>query len=138
MMKNALSRAAAAALAASMVLAAAPAFAQPGYRDDGRLDGGPPLFSGHDDWGRGDRDDRWRRDRPDFGWMLRECSRVGVEQGWRRNYYSAQYADMPRLREGRETWELRGRMKMLTENGYSYIDTVCEYHGKDIRFEFRR
>src|SRR5690349_18837607 len=102
MTKHILSRAVAAALAASMALAVAvPALAQPGaYRQES-----PPLFAGQDDFRRGDRDwndrDDSRRRKPDFQQMQRDCSREGIEAAWNRNYYSAQYNDAPRLVESR-------------------------------------
>jgi hypothetical protein len=139
MMKHITSRAVAAALAASMALSVAiPAFAQPGVQ---RQDG-PPLFAGQDEFRRGDGDwndrDDWRRRKPDFQTMQRDCSKKGIEAAWNRNYYSAQYNDAPRLSEGRGGWELRGKMRMHDRKGYSYVDTTCEYRRGDVRFEFRR
>lgn len=146
MMKHITSRVAAAALAASVALTVAlPAVAQPGNsygRDNGQLDGGPALFSGQEDFRRGDRDDRgrddWRRRKPDFQTMQRDCSKQGIETAWNRNYYSAQYHDSPRLVEGRYGWELRGKMRLHDRKGYSYIDTICDYDRGRVDFEFRR
>jgi hypothetical protein len=70
--------------------------------------------------------------------MQRDCSRKGIEAAWNRNYYSAQYNDAPRLTEGRNGWELRGKMRMHDRRGYSYVDTTCELRRGDVRFEFRR
>lgn len=140
MTKHITSRVAAAALAASIALAAAvPAFAQPGgnARDNGQLAGAPPLFSGQEDFRRGDRDD-WRRRKPDFQTMQRDCSKKGIEAAWDRNYYSAQYNDAPRLVEGRYGWELRGKMRMHDRKGYSYVDTICDFDRGRVDFEFRR
>jgi hypothetical protein len=139
MTRQIISRAVAAALAASMALAVAvPAFAQPGTQ---RQDN-PPLFAGQDEFRRGDGDwndrDDWRRRKPDFQQMQRDCSKKGIEAAWNRNYYSAQYNDAPRLTEGRNGWELRGKMRMHDRRGYSYVDTTCEYRRGDVRFEFRR
>jgi hypothetical protein len=121
-------KAVAAALAASMAFAvAAPAFAQPGgFRDDGRLDGGPPLFSGQaDEFRHGDRDD-WRRRKPDFQQIQKACSIAGIRKAWDQGYYSAQYHDGPRLIEGRYGWEMRGKMRLHNRKGYSYVETSCE------------
>ena len=145
MMKHITSRVAAAALAASVALGVAvPAFAQPGAnaRDSGQLAGAPPLFSGQEDFRHGDRDyrgrDDWRRRKPDFQMMQRECSRAGIELAWDRNYYSAQYHDGPRLVEGRYGWEMRGKMRLHDRKGYSYVDTTCEYDRGRAEIEFRR
>lgn len=145
MKKQITSRVAAAALAASVALAVAvPAFAQPNgnARDHGQLAGAPPLFAGQDDFrrddrGRGERDD-WRRRKPDFQQMQRDCSREGIEAAWKRNYYSAQYHDAPRLTEGRNGWELRGKMRLHDRKGYSFVDTVCDFDRGRVDFEFRR
>jgi len=146
MMKHITSWVAAAALAASVALTVAlPAFAQPGNsygRDNGQLDGGPALFSGQEDFRRGDRDDRgrddWRRRKPDFQTMQRDCSKQGIETAWNRNYYSAQYHDSPRLVEGRYGWEMRGKMRLHDRKGYSYVDTICDYDRGRADIEFRR
>jgi len=138
MMKTLSPKAVAAALAASMALAiAAPAFAQPGYRDDGRLEGGPPLFSGqYDD--RGWNDD-WRRRKPDFQTVQRDCSIAGIREAWDRNFYSAQYHEGPKLYEGRYGWEMRGKMRLHDRKGYAYVDTICDVgRGGDVRIEFGR
>ena len=148
MIKNLPTKAVAAALAASMALAiAAPAFAQPGYRDDGRLEGGPPLFSGQDNRGRdyrgddrgwNDRDD-WRRRKPDFQTVQRDCSIAGIREAWDRNFYSAQYHEGPKLYEGRYGWEMRGKMRLHDRKGYAYVDTTCDVgRGGDVRIEFGR
>jgi hypothetical protein len=147
MIRNLPSKAVVAALAASMTLAVAlPAFAQPGNRDDGRLDGNPPLFSGQNDrgndrdWARGsnDRDD-WRRRKPDFQTVQRDCSIAGIREAWDRNFYSAQYHDGPKLYEGRDGWEMRGKMRLHDRKGYAYIDTTCDVgRGGDVRIEFGR
>jgi hypothetical protein len=144
MSKTLIHRASAAALAASVALAAAvPAFAQPSGRyQDPQLEGAPPLFSGQDyrsHRGWGERDD-WRRRKPDFQQMQRDCSRAGIQEAWSRSFYSAQYNNSPRLMEGRYGWELRGNMRLHNSRGYSYADTVCTANGRggDVRFEFRR
>lgn len=143
MIRNLPSKAVAAALAASMALAVAiPAFAQPGYRDDGRLEGGPPLFSGQDyrgdDRGWNDRDD-WRRRKPDFQTVQRDCSIAGIREAWDRNFYSAQYHEGPKLYEGRYGWEMRGKMRLHDRKGYAYVDTTCDVgRGNDVRIEFGR
>ncbi len=136
-------RAAAAALAATLALAVAgPAFAQPGSRDGGRLDGGPPLFSGQagqDDFRRGDHRDDWRRRKPDFQQVQKDCSIAGIRKSWDQGYYSAQYHDAPRLVEGRYGWEMRGKMRLHNRKGYSYIDTYCEVgRNNNVRIEFGR
>ncbi len=141
MSKNIVLKASAAALAASLALAAAiPAFAQPpGRYDEPELSGAPPLFKGQDNYGeRGwnDRDD-WRRRKPDFQQMQRECSREGIQEAWNRNFYSAQYNSPPRLVEGRYGWELRGSMRLHGRKGYSYVDTVCSIERGNVRFNFR-
>jgi hypothetical protein len=134
-------KAVAAALAASMALtAAAPAFAQSGgYRDDDRLDGAPPLFSGQaDEFRYGDRDD-WRRRKPDFHTIQKECSIAGIRKAWDQGWYSAQYHDGPRLIEGRYGWEMRGKMRLHNRKGYSYVDTSCEIgRGNKVRIDFGR
>ena len=140
-MKNAFtSKAVAAALAASMALAfAAPALAQPGYRDDGRLEGGPPLFAGQDrrdDRGWSDRDD-WQRRKPDFQTVQRDCSMAGIREAWNRNFYSAQYDEGPKLIEGRNGWEMRGKMRLHDRRGYAYADSWCEVgRNGEARIEF--
>ena len=126
MLKHISLKASAAALAASVALiAAAPALAQQ-Y---------PPLFEGQDrdrDWDR-DRDDDWnnndRRRKPDFQRVQEDCSRAGIEEAWRLNYYSAQYHDGPRLEYGRYGWEMRGKMRLHNRRGYSYVNTVCDVRG---------
>lgn len=134
-------KAVAAALAASMALAvAAPASAQPGgYSDEGRLAGGPPLFSGQaDEFRRGDRDD-WRRRKPDFQHIQKACSIASIRKAWDQDYYSAQYHDGPRLIESRYGWEMRGKMRLHNRKGYSYVDTYCEIgRGERVRIEFGR
>ena len=143
MIKNLPTKAVAAALAASMALAfAAPALAQPGYRDDGRLEGSPPpLFGGQDrrdDRGWNDRDD-WRRRKPDFQSVQRDCSIAGIREAWDRNFYSAQYHEGPKLYEGRYGWEMRGKMRLHDRKGYAYVDTTCDVgRGGDVRIEFGR
>ena len=150
-MKNTFStKAVAAALAASMALSfAAPAFAQPGYRDDGRLEGGPPLFSGQDayrgddrdgNWNdRGGNDRDWQRRKPDFQTVQRDCSIAGIREAWDRNFYSAQYHEGPKLYEGRYGWEMRGKMRLHDRKGYAYVDTTCDVgRGGDVRIEFGR
>jgi opacity protein-like surface antigen len=139
-------RAAAAALAATLALAAAsPAFAQPGSRDYGRVDGGPPLFSGHagdDEFRYGDHDrdrDDWRRRKPDFQQVQKDCSIAGIRKAWDQGYYSAQYHDGPRLVEGRYGWEVRGKMRLHNRKGYSYVDTYCEIgRNNNVRIDFGR
>lgn len=143
MKTNLLPKAVAAALAASMALAvSASAFAQPGYRDQGKLEGGPPpLFSGQDyrgdrDRDRNDRDD-WRRRSPDFQAVQKDCSIAAIREAWDRNFYSAQYHDGPKLYEGRYGWEMRGKMRLHDRKGYAYVDTTCEVgRGGDVRIEF--
>lgn len=146
MKKQTVLRAVAAALAASMALGVAvPAFAQPG-RDDGRLDGGPPLFSGQDFRGDRDRDwndrdggrgDDWRRRKPDFQEVQKNCSIAGIREAWSRNFYSAQYHEGPKLYEGRYGWEMRGKMRLHDRKGYAYVDTYCEVgRGDNVRIEF--
>lgn len=147
LMKNIFSaKAVAAALAASMALAfAAPALAQPGYRDDGRLEGGsPPLFSGQRDdrggnWNndRGPNDRDWRRRKPDFQTVQRDCSMASIREAWNRNFYSAQYNDGPKLVEGRYGWEMRGQVRLHDRKGYGYADSWCEVgRNGDVRIEF--
>ncbi len=124
-------KAVAAALAASMALTfAAPAFAQRG-------DAGPPLFSGQrDDRGWNDNSD-WRRRKPDFQTVQRECSMAGIREAWNRNFYSAQYHDGPKLVEGRNGWEMQGRMRLHDRKGYSYADTWCSVgRNGEYRIEF--
>ncbi|MDP3494649.1 MAG: hypothetical protein Q8R82_16180, partial [Hyphomonadaceae bacterium] len=143
MIKNLPLKAVAAALAASVAFSvAAPAFAQPGYREDGRLEGGPPLLSGQDyrgdDRGRNDRDD-WRRRKPDFQTVQRDCSIAGIREAWDRNFYSAQYHEGPKLHEGRYGWEMRGKMRLHDRKGYAYVDTTCDVgRGGDVQIEFGR
>lgn len=143
MSKTIILKASAAALAASMALAVAiPAFAQPpGRYDDPPLAGAPPLFKdqgqeGYGERGWNDRDD-WRRRKPDFQQMQRDCSREGIQEAWDRNFYSAQYNQSPRLIEGRYGWELRGSMRLHGRKGYSYADTVCSIDRGKVRFDFR-
>ncbi len=144
-------RAAAAALATTLALAAAaPAFAQPGSRDYGRVDGGPPLFSGQagsgqagdDEFRRGDHDrdrDDWGRRKPDFQQVQKDCSIAGIRKSWDQGYYSAQYHDGPRLVEGRYGWEMRGKMRLHNRKGYSYVDTYCEIgRNNTVRIDFGR
>lgn len=93
-----------------------------------------------------DRDPDWDRDydwdrarRPDFQWVQEQCSRAGIYEAWRRNYYSAQYHDGPRLERGRYGWEMRGRMRLHDRRGYSYVNTVCDVRNRgDVEIEFLR
>lgn len=151
-MKNTFpTKAVAAALAASMALAfAAPALAQPGYRDDGRLEGGPPLFSGQRDdrggdwndrgWNQNDRgqsDRDWQRRKPDFQTVQRDCSIASIREAWNRNFYSAQYDNGPKLVEGRYGWEMQGKVRLHDRKGYGYADSWCEVgRNGDVRIEF--
>lgn len=144
MSKNIVLKASAAALAASLaLLAVVPAVAQPPGRNDPELAGAPPLFKGQQPEGYRDRDgnwndrDDWRRRKPDFQQMQRDCSREGIQEAWDRNFYSAQYNDAPRLVEGRYGWELRGSMRLHGRKGYSYVDTVCSMDRGNVRFDFR-
>ena len=110
---------------------------------------GPHALLGHDR-GRNrdnDRDRDWDRDwdrgrdrRPDIHNAQRNCSRVGIQEAWNRNYYSAQYDGGPRLEYGRYGWELRGRMRLHNNRGYSYINTVCDLrrNGEVSDFDFIR
>ena len=126
MTKHLTSRVAAAALAVSAALmVAVPASAQPGARpyEYGDIDDYPPLFGGRpDDYGRYGRDDNWRRDdwrgRPDYQRMVRDCSRTGIQEGWRRDYYSAQFITDTKLYQGRTGWGLTGKMRMHGPTGY--------------------
>jgi len=144
---------AAAALAASAALIAMPAaLAQQNDRD---LAGAPrsqqdypPLFSGQDrdrdrdDDRYTDRDGDWNNDRrraPDFQNAQRDCSRAGIQEAWRRNFYSAQYDGRPRLEYGRRGWELRGRMRLHNRDGYNNVNTVCDLRGRSgAQIEFLR
>jgi hypothetical protein len=134
---------AAAALAASAVLVSTPAIAQQG-REQG-LAGAPgaqqtpELFRDQNrDWdGDRDRDDDrdWnnnddRRRAPDFQNAQQLCSRAGIQEAWRRDYYSAQYDGRPRLEYGRRGWELRGRMRLHDRRGYHSVNTVCDLRGR--------
>jgi hypothetical protein len=138
----------AAALAASAALIAMPALAQQNDRD---LAGAPrsqqeypPLFSGQDqdrDWDRDRDDDRDydRQRRPDFQAAQEQCSRAGIQEAWRRNYYSAQYDAAPRLDYGRRGWEMRGRMRLHDRRGFSHVNTVCDVRGRGgVQIEFLR
>jgi hypothetical protein len=135
--------AAAAALAASAVLVASAQQPPPQY--DQELEGAPRLFSGRGDdreYDRSDRDRDWDRgrDRPDFQYAQRNCSRAGNQEAWNRNYYSAQYDGGPRLEYGRYGWELRGRMRLHSNRGYTYANTVCDLrrNGDVSDFDFLR
>lgn len=131
MMKKIASRVAAAALAVSATfMVAVPAFAQRPY-DNGQLEG-PPLFRGQqDDYGRYGREGDWRRDdwrgRPDYERMVRDCSRTGIQEAWRRGYYSAQFITDTKLYQGRTGWELTGKMRMHGPTGYKNYVAVCWY-----------
>lgn len=147
MMKKLSFKAVAAALAASAALAVAvPAFAQPPSYDDGKLEGGPTLFEGQQyrgdrdgDWERGRGNDEWRRRKPDFQTVQRDCSIAGIRKAWDRNYYSAQYHDGPRLVEGRYGWEMRGKMRLHDRKGYSYVDTYCDVgRNGNVKIDFGR
>lgn len=147
MIKHLTFKAVAAALAASAVLAVAvPAFAQPPSYDDGKLEGGPPLFEGQQyrgdrdgDWNDNRNNNDWRRRKPDFQTVQRECSIAGIREAWNRNYYSAQYHDGPRLVDGRYGWEMRGKMRLHGRKGYSYVDTYCDIgRNGNARIEFGR
>ena len=149
--------ASAAALAASLALAASvPAAAQQGQYRNNDLAGGPgsqptpQLFPNQDrdydrdyhgddrgDYRYGDND---RRRAPDFQNAQRACSRAGIQEAWNRNFYSAQYDGGPRLEYGRRGWELRGRMRLHNNRGYSYVNTVCDLGrgGSADHFEFLR
>jgi hypothetical protein len=158
-------RASTAALAASVVLASASttAFAQQYGHDDGQLAGAPrsqsqpqyqpspapPLFSGQRDDSNNDRDwnngndrdrDDWRNNnrKPDFQDVQEKCSKAGIQEAWRRNYYSAQYNNGPRLVETRRGWEMRGQMRLHDRKGYHYTDTACLVRGGNVDFEFLR
>jgi hypothetical protein len=87
-----------------------------------------------------DRDSEWDRERrPDFQWVQGECSKAGIYEAWRRNYYSAQYHEGPRLERGRYGWEMRGRMRLHDRRGYSYVNTVCDVRNRgDVEIEFLR
>jgi hypothetical protein len=148
---------AAAALAASAALIAMPALAQQNDRD---LAGAPrsqqdypPLFSGQDrdldrdydrDYDRNNDDrnndrDYDRQRRPDFQYVQEQCSRAGIQEAWRRNYYSAQYEGGPRLDYGRNGWEMRGRMRLHDRRGYGYVNTVCDVRNRGgVQIEFLR
>ena len=123
--------AAAAALAVSAVLvsATAPALAQQSRSQE--LDGAPRLFSGGDDrdedrdWNRDSERYRDRDSRPDYDRAQRNCSREANREAWNRNYYSAQYDREPRLEYSRNGWELRGRMRLHDNRGYTHRNTVC-------------
>lgn len=136
MMKHLRTYAAAAAALAASALLFAPALAQ---QPRPELDGAPRLSSDRDrNW---DRDREWDRDRdrrPNFQHAQRDCSRAGIREAWDRNYYSAQYHDGPRMVEGRYGWELRGRMRLHSSRGHSYVDTVCDISRGNVRIEFRR
>jgi hypothetical protein len=143
--------AAAAALAASaaLVSVSAPAIAQ---ELAGAPQETPRLFEEQNrdrDWDR-DRDDNYDRDRdsdyndrrraPDFQYAQEQCSRAGIQEAWRRNYYSAQYDSRPRLEYGRNGWELRGRMRLHNSRGYSSVNTLCDLRNNrsGAQFEFLR
>src|SRR5690242_17985121 len=150
--------ASAAALAASVALTASvPASAQQygqdrQYRDGGQLAGAPgyrdqntpQLFPNQDQYRDGDRNDwRYNDDRrraPDFQIAQRTCSRAGIQEAWNRNFYSAQYDGGPRFEYGLRGWELRGKMRLQNNRGYSYVNTVCEVNrnGNAGRFDFLR
>ncbi|HVY90454.1 MAG TPA: hypothetical protein VG942_16425 [Hyphomonadaceae bacterium] len=163
--KRASAAALAASLALGAV--AVPAFAQqygsPSYQNDnGQLSGGPkpqyqppppqsqspPLFSGQrddpafrgddrhdrDDW----RDNDWRRRKPDFQQVQRDCSRAGIQEAWNRGYYSAQYNNGPRLVEGRRGWEMQGQMRLHDRKGYSYVNTICRVNRGGVDIDFLR
>ena len=135
MMKHISLKASAAALAASMALiAVAPALAQQT----------PQLFEGQEAYRDRDRDDnrddnRDRNRKPDFQWAQEQCSRAGINEAWRRGYYSAQYHDpAPRLERGRYGWEMRGKMRLHNRRGYSYVNTACDVRGNRVEMEFLR
>ncbi len=150
---------AAAALAASAVLVSTPAIAQQGsvqglagapgaqqtpelFRDQGR----DRDWDGDRDWDRDRDNDRdWnnndddRRRAPDFQNAQQQCSRAGIQEAWRRDYYSAQYDGRPRLEYGRRGWELRGRMRLHDRRGYHSVNTVCDLRGRSgANIEFLR
>lgn len=131
-----------------------PAYQPPPPPPGSQQNSSPDSFRG-DGWGdsngyRDDRNDRrdegrygdWRDDRGriDFQAAQRSCSRIGIQEAWARNYYSAQYEGGPRFVQGRNGWELRGRMRLHDRSGYRYLDTVCEVrrNGEAVRFDFLR
>lgn len=133
---------AAAALAVSATLVAAPALAQgaPGMKDApvAELYGGPgyrgpePVSGRHDYRG----DPRGRG--PGFDRSVMQCSRAGIEQAWSRGYYSAQYDSSPRLVNGRRGWEMHGRMKLHDRRGFVMQNTICDLGGRNARIDFVR
>ena len=145
MMKNirVLAAAATALAVSASLVSAAPALAQQDQQSQ-ELDGAPRLFSGQeynrDDY-RGNNDRDWDRDRrPDFQYAQRNCSREAIREAWNRNYYSAQYDGGPRLEHSRNGWEMRGRMRLHNNRGYSYVNTVCDLrrNGEVSDFDFLR
>lgn len=134
---------AAAALAASAGLVSTSAVAQ-------ELAGRSGAEAQRHDQYRGDRDHDWRdrghrgdrdRGRIDFQTAQRTCSRMGVQEAWNRNYYSAQYDGAPRLVDSRRGgWELRGRMRLHDRSGYRTVDTACDLRrgGEAVKFDFLR
>ncbi len=144
--------AAAAALAASVALISAPALAQQGRPGNTNDLAGAPGYRDYDrdrnydrdrdgNWG-GDWNNNDRRRAPDFQWAQEQCSKAGIQEAWRRNYYSAQYNDGPKLVDGRRGWEMVGRMRLHDRRGHSYVNTVCYIgggrgRGNDVQIDFR-
>lgn len=116
----------------------------PAYGRDDDLAGGPGGYIPP----AGDRDDRDNRDRDGrddervlsgrLAQSIAACSREANEIAWDRGDWSVQYADSPRLVETRNTFELRGRMRVHDERGFHIEESRCEIRrGKVIDFEMR-
>lgn len=126
------SGASAAALAAFTLLAAPASHAQrPDFPSnppsaDWSQDRGSNSWNGddwrRDDWRRGD----WRRDGAFFQRAQETCSRMAIEEAWRRGSYSAQYRASPQLVEGRRGPELRGAITVHNRKGLHTGGSVCE------------
>jgi hypothetical protein len=117
----------------------------PGDRDRDRNTGPGDVFQNGprgSDRDRGpDRDfDRGRGRGPDIQDAQASCSRMAIQEAWRRGAYSAQYENAPRLVDTRRGWELQGRMRLHDRRGYSVVNTSCEVrrNGEAADFDFLR
>jgi hypothetical protein len=99
---------------------------EPRYEDDGELAGGV----GDRRYDPVPRSGDWRRDRgleeSRIERSVRACSRAATEEAWDRDAYSIQYVERPRLEEGRRGFELRGRMRIHDEDGFTTVRTACQ------------
>lgn len=112
-----------------MLAASGPAF-PPGGRPDYDRDRSDRSYEARRD---GDRDfDNDDRNWADRNWRDRlyrksveACSHEAVEEAWRRGFWSAQYEVDPRFSFEYRRFEVRGRVRLHGDRGFTLADTVC-------------